>query len=118
MTTIENDVWIGHGAFIRAGVRVGTGAVVAAHAVVVKNVPPYAVVAGNPATIKKFRINSQHIGPLLALQWWRYAAWDLADLPLDDVAQFMERFRQRQPELQTYTPSVVQIKELVRPKGE
>jgi chloramphenicol O-acetyltransferase type B len=112
ITTIENDVWIGHGAFIRAGVRIGTGAVVAAHAVVVKDVPPYAVVAGNPATIKKFRIDPQHIGALLHLQWWRYAAWDLVDLPMDDVAEFIQAFRKRQPELQPYMPGVVQIQEL------
>ena len=61
-TTIGNDVYIGHGAYIRSGVTIGDGAIVGAHAVVVKDVPPYAVVAGNPATIKKFKVPLQLIG--------------------------------------------------------
>ena len=49
ITTIGNDVWIGHGAHIMAGVTIGDGAIVASGAVVSKDVPPFAVVAGNPA---------------------------------------------------------------------
>ena len=56
ITEIGNDVWIGHGAYIAAGVTIGDGAVVGANAVVTKDVPPYAVVAGNPATIKRWRL--------------------------------------------------------------
>jgi chloramphenicol O-acetyltransferase type B len=114
VTNIENDVWIGHGAFIRAGVRIGTGAVVAAQAVVVKDVPPYAVVAGNPATIKKFRIDPRHIGALLHLGWWRYAAWDLVDLPMDDVAEFVREFKKRLPDLKPYTPQTIAVSELCK----
>jgi acetyltransferase-like isoleucine patch superfamily enzyme len=55
ITTFEADVWVGHGATIRAGVRIGVGAVVAAAAVVTKDVPAYAVVAGNPGRIIKYR---------------------------------------------------------------
>ena len=46
--TIGHDVWIGHGAIVLPGRRIGTGAVVAAGAIVTKDVPPYAIVAGNP----------------------------------------------------------------------
>lgn len=53
---IEDDVWIGAGAFIGPGVRVGQGAVVGARAVVMKDVPPWKVVAGNPARIIKDRV--------------------------------------------------------------
>ena len=49
--TIENDVWIGFGAVILSGVTIGRGAIVAAGSVVIKNVPAYAIVAGNPASI-------------------------------------------------------------------
>ncbi|WP_417171784.1 DapH/DapD/GlmU-related protein, partial [Alistipes putredinis] len=52
---VEDDVWIGHGATILAGVRIGQGAIVAAGAVVNKDVPPYAIVGGVPAKILKFR---------------------------------------------------------------
>ena len=53
--TIADDVWIGHGAIILRGVSVGTGAVIAAAAVVTKDVPPYAVVGGVPAKVIKYR---------------------------------------------------------------
>ena len=112
VTNIEHDVWIGHGAYIRAGVRIGTGAVVGAHAVVVKDVPPYAVVAGNPATIKKFRIPPHQIGTLLQLEWWRYALWDLSRLPMDDVGEFIQAFGQRKHEFVPYEPSRLTIRDL------
>ena len=113
VTNIDNDVWIGHGAYIRAGVRICTGAVIGAHAVVVKDVPPYAVVAGNPAAIKKYRIAPHQIGALLELEWWRYASWDLADLPMEDVAEFIQAFGKRKPELSPYEPPVIKVSDVV-----
>lgn len=80
VTTIGNDVWIGHGALISAGVTIGDGAIVAAHAVVAKDVPAYAVVAGNPAVIKRFRLPPQLISPMLRCRWWRFAPWQLTHL--------------------------------------
>ena len=80
VTTIGHDVWIGHGAMILAGVTIGDGAVVAAGAVVARDVPPYAVVAGNPAVIKKFRLPPALISPMLRCRWWRFAPWQLTHL--------------------------------------
>ena len=80
ITRIGNDVWIGHGATVRAGVTIGDGAIVAAGAVVSKDVPPYAVVAGNPAVIKKWRLPPNLISPMLRTKWWRYAPWQLQHL--------------------------------------
>lgn len=80
VTTIGNDVWIGHGALIKAGVTIGDGAVIAAHSVVVRDVPPYAVVAGNPAVIKKSRLPPMLLTPMLRCQWWRFAPWQLQHL--------------------------------------
>ena len=51
---IGNDVWIGAGAIILSGVKIGSGAIIGAGAVVVKDVPPYAIAAGNPARVVKF----------------------------------------------------------------
>ena len=93
ITTIGNDVWIGHGAYIGAGVSVGDGAVVAARAVVVRDVPPYAVVAGNPATIRKFRLPPQQIAALLRLRWWRYAPWQMGHLDPSDLPAFLAGLR-------------------------
>ena len=70
--TIGNDVWIGYGAFIRRGVSIGDGAIIASHAVVTKNVPPYAIVAGTPAKIVRYRFDEQLRERLLCLQWWKY----------------------------------------------
>lgn len=61
--TMGHDVWIGHGAVVLAGRSIGTGAVVAAGAVVSKDVPPYAIVAGVPARIVKWRFPGGHRGP-------------------------------------------------------
>ena len=84
-TIIGNDVWIGHGVIITAGVTVHDGAVLAAGAVVTKDVPPYAVVAGVPAKVVKYRFDEATVSALLASKWWRYAPWDLADLNFSDV---------------------------------
>lgn len=70
---IENDCWIGHGATIMNGVTIHNGAVVGAEAVVTKDVPPYAVVAGNPAKIVKYRFDAETISKLEKICWWN---WD------------------------------------------
>lgn len=67
---IGHDVWIGRGVCILDGVRIGNGAVVGANSVVAKNVPPYAVVAGNPAKIIKYRFNEKIIQKLQNIKWW------------------------------------------------
>ncbi len=72
LTTIGNDVWIGEGAFLKAGVTIGDGAVIAARAVVTKDVPPYAIVGGVPAKMIRYRFDETTIERLLASQWWRY----------------------------------------------
>ncbi len=70
MLKIGNDVWIGANASILDGVTIGDGAIVAAGAVVTKDVPPYAVVGGVPAKIIKYRFNEEEIAFLQQLKWW------------------------------------------------
>ncbi|WP_308462078.1 CatB-related O-acetyltransferase [Mesorhizobium sp. INR15] len=67
---IGNDVWIGRRAIILSGVTIGDGAVIGAGAVVSKDVPPYAVVVGNPAALVRYRFNSGQIASLLEIRWW------------------------------------------------
>ena len=71
-TTIGNDVWIGSEAMIMAGVTIGSGAIIAARAVVTKDVAPYAVVGGNPAELIKYRFSEERISELLKLKWWNW----------------------------------------------
>lgn len=66
---VDDDVWIGYGATIMSGVHIGQGAVVAAGAVVTKDVPPYAIVAGVPAKVIKYRFEPDMIGELLKIDY-------------------------------------------------
>lgn len=94
MTSIGHDVWIGQGAFIRSGVSLGTGCVVAARAVVTADVPPYAVVAGIPARIKRYRFPEQTIERLLATAWWRYSLYDCFEVPFHRVEDALDQIEE------------------------
>lgn len=109
ITVIGSDVWIGHGAIIRAGVTIGTGAVVAAGAVVAKDVPHYAVVAGNPAQIKKFRLPPEVISPMLRLGWWRYAPWQLTHLDITSPHKVIVALQEMEGKVPLFEPSVIDI---------
>lgn len=75
-TIIGNDVWIGVNAIIMDGVVIGDGAVIGAGAIVTKNVSPYAIVAGNPAKLLRFRFEEDEISFLLKFKWWdKDPAW-------------------------------------------
>lgn len=67
---IGHDVWLGSQSLILSGVTIGHGAVVAARAVVTKDVPPYAIVAGNPARVVRYRMSEERIAALLRSEWW------------------------------------------------
>ncbi|NUB46502.1 CatB-related O-acetyltransferase [Fertoebacter nigrum] len=110
VTTIGNDVWIGHGALISAGVTISDGAIVAAHAVVAKDVPPYAVVAGNPAVIKRFRVPPQTISPLLRSRWWRYAPWQLAHLDATHPEKFVTGVFAMK-DVEPFAPTITDLRE-------
>lgn len=70
---IGNDVWIGTEAIILSGVRIGDGAVVGARALVTGNVPPYAIVAGNPAKLVRMRFADNIVVRLLDIAWWNWS---------------------------------------------
>jgi hypothetical protein len=71
---IGNDVWIGYEAVIMAGVHIGNGAIIAARAVVTKDVPPYTIVGGVPARPIRKRFDEEVIQELETLQWWNWSA--------------------------------------------
>lgn len=85
---IGNDVWIGCQAVIRRGVNIGDGAVIGANSFVNKDVPPYAIVAGSPATIKGYRFDKKIIDKLLESEWW--------NLELSEARAFIASFEKEQ----------------------
>lgn len=72
-TTVGNDVWFGRECTLMPGVTISDGAIIGARAVVTKDVPPYTIVAGNPAKVVKQRFSGEMIEKLLKIQWWN---WD------------------------------------------
>lgn len=69
---IGNDVWIGANSTILRGVEISDGAVIGANTIVTKDIPPYAIVFGNPAKIVKYRFNETTIDKLLKIKWWNF----------------------------------------------
>lgn len=101
---IGEDVWIGDDVLLAHGVTIGTGAVIAARAVVTRDVPPYAILAGVPARLVRWRFEAPVIERLLKSQWWQWplSAWDEVD-PRDigaflDHAEVVAASQPRQPE--------------------
>ena len=78
-TLIGNDVWIGYNATIMAGVTIGDGAIIAANSTVTKDVAPYAIVGGNPATEIRKRFDEDRIRKLLDLKWWDWPIEKITD---------------------------------------
>ena len=71
--TIGSDVWIGRNVVLLGNITIGHGAIVGAYAVVAKDVPPYAVVVGNPVQIKRYRFTEDQIKALLKIEWWDWS---------------------------------------------
>ncbi|MBR1807885.1 MAG: CatB-related O-acetyltransferase [Paludibacteraceae bacterium] len=69
---IGNDVWIGCNSTILRGIKIGDGAIIGANAVVTKDVPPYAIVAGVPAKVIKYRFSKEIVTKLLEMKWWKW----------------------------------------------
>ena len=89
---IGNDVWIGESAFVRSGITIGDGAIVAARAVVTKDVPPYAIVAGVPAKVIRYRFTETIRTTLCKLKWWNYQLDDMKGLDMSDPLKFISSF--------------------------
>lgn len=82
-TVIGHDVWICDNSVIIAGCKVGTGAIIGANSVVTKDIPDYAIVAGNPASLIRYRFPQEIIETLLSLKWWKLGPEELSRLKLN-----------------------------------
>ena len=89
---IGNDVWIGSRATILEGVKIGDGAVVAAGAVVTKDVPPYSIVGGVPAKVIRYKFSDEEIAFLLKLKWWeKEESWIKEHVgKFENIAMFLD----------------------------
>lgn len=91
---IGSDVWIGYGVRVLSEINIGDGAIIGAGAVIAKDVPPYAVVVGNPQVIKRFRFSPDIIEKLLKIKWWDWPG----KLPfqrkedMKDIDIFLEKY--------------------------
>ncbi len=92
-THVGSDVWTCAGSFMLSGITIGDGAIVAAGAVVTKDVPPYAIVAGNPAKVVKYRFTPEQIEALLEIKWWDWPVEKVREaVPMiaqDDIDAFI-----------------------------
>lgn len=87
---IGNDVWIGQGVFIKSGVSIGDGAIVAAHSVVVDDVPSFSIVAGVPAKIKKMRFDQKTIERIQNLAWWRFNIMEIENINFSKIEKSID----------------------------
>lgn len=69
-TVVGNDVWFGYQATVMPGIHIGDGAIIATKAVVTKDVPPYAIVGGNPSQVIRMRFEATVVARLLDIRWW------------------------------------------------
>lgn len=91
---IENDVYLGDGIVIMPNVRIGNGSVIAANAVVTKDIPPYVIAGGIPCKPIKDRFPDKIKEQLLETKWWNVKLDILKNLPVDNVFRFIEKFNE------------------------
>lgn len=93
---IGNDVWIGFGTTLLSGVTVGDGAAIGACSVVTRDVPPYAIAAGNPAQIIRYRFDEETIQKLLRIKWWDWPEEKVSEnirlICSDSIRAFVQKF--------------------------
>lgn len=103
--TIGHDVWIGANVTLSAQVKVGTGAVIASGALVTKDVPPYAIVGGNPANVIRYRFPDELIVRLLNSEWWNYDPQELFSEDPHEITEILNRIESGEVEL--YQPQQI-----------
>jgi hypothetical protein len=112
---IGNDVWIGADVTIKPGITIGTGSVIAASSLIVKDVPPYSVIGGNPGKVIKPRFDSRTVNLLLTSEWWNYKFTDFAGMDVKDPVRFCNELevKVRSGEIKKYFPDKLILSNVV-----
>ena len=111
-TTIGNDVYIGHDAFIMPGVTIGDGAIIGARSVVTKDVPNYAIAVGTPAKIIRYRFNEEIISELTEYKWWQFSLRQLKNIDPDKPESFIQESKTLIEEgEEAYAPNIIKIQQ-------
>ena len=115
LPAIGHDVWIGQSATLARGISLGTGCVVGAGSVVTKSVPPYAVVAGNPARMIRMRFPDSLVERLLGSEWWKYNFVDFATMRYNNPDRFLDELEAAVAtnEISPFSPAVFTASELL-----
>lgn len=90
LTRVGHDVWIGDQAMVAKGVYIGDGAVVGSRSLVLKDVPPYSVVMGQPAEVKRLRFPEALVARFKAVEWWRFRPEFIQSLSADEPERFLD----------------------------
>lgn len=113
MIVIGHDVWIGADVTLKPGITIGIGSVIAASSMVVKDVPPYSVVGGNPAKIIKDRFDSATVNLLFSSEWWNYKFTDFAGMNMEKPKEFATSLKSavRENKIDRYLPGSISLKD-------
>lgn len=91
---VEDGAWIGDGALLASPLKIGQGSVIAARSIVTKDVPPYAIVAGSPATVRKLRFAEKTVERLIASDWAKYSFLNFQGMDRTDPERFLDQFEE------------------------
>lgn len=106
---LGHDVWIGQDVLLKSNVRIGNGAVIASGSVVVKDVPAYAIVGGNPAKIIKYRFPTEVISLLEGSKWWEHSPAELHQFDMANPEKFATDILQNKTSLPVFRPKVLDL---------
>ncbi len=106
---IGNDVWIGQNVTLKRKINIGDGAIVAAGAIVTKDVEPFSIVGGVPAKLIRYRFDKSTIDDILKLKWWRFNIDDLQNMDADNPKLFIEKLSNKieKNQIQEYCPECI-----------
>jgi acetyltransferase-like isoleucine patch superfamily enzyme len=91
ITMVGNDVWIGDNSFVKSGVKVHDGTIIAAGSVLTKEFSPYSVIGGNPAKVIRYRFDAKKIESILASEWWLLEPEEIVTLDFKDIDSALEQ---------------------------